>query len=76
MADGVHMFCDDGDLIDAMRANGFRTVLCIGKFPLCETADYERRLDATKSGGWALRKAGPETGAAPIALSCSYIAVS
>jgi hypothetical protein len=30
MADSVHMFCDDGDLIDAMRANGLRTVLCVG----------------------------------------------
>jgi SAM-dependent methyltransferase len=26
----VHMFCDDGDLIDVMRANGLRTVLCVG----------------------------------------------
>jgi len=26
----VHMFCDDGNLVDAMRANGLRTVLCVG----------------------------------------------
>lgn len=26
----VHMFCDDGGLVDAMRANGLRTVLCVG----------------------------------------------
>lgn len=26
----VHMFCDDGDLVDAIRANGLRTVLCVG----------------------------------------------
>jgi SAM-dependent methyltransferase len=26
----VHMFVDDGDLVDAMRANGLRTVLCVG----------------------------------------------
>jgi len=26
----VHLFCDDGDLVDVMRANGLRTVLCIG----------------------------------------------
>lgn len=30
MADAVHMFCDDGELIDAMRANALKTVLCIG----------------------------------------------
>ena len=24
------MFCDDGSLVDAMRANGLRTVLCVG----------------------------------------------
>ena len=26
----VHMFCDDGKLVDLMRANELRTVLCIG----------------------------------------------
>ncbi len=26
----VHMFVDDGALVDAMRANGLRTVLCVG----------------------------------------------
>lgn len=26
----VHLFCDDGELVDVMRANGFKTVLCIG----------------------------------------------
>lgn len=26
----VHMFCDDGHLVDAMRANGLKTVLCVG----------------------------------------------
>lgn len=26
----VHMFCDDGDLVDAMVANELRTVLCVG----------------------------------------------
>jgi len=26
----VHMFCNDGSLVDAMRANGLRTVLCVG----------------------------------------------
>ncbi|HWC15916.1 MAG TPA: class I SAM-dependent methyltransferase [Terriglobales bacterium] len=26
----VHIFVDDGELVDAMRANGLRTVLCIG----------------------------------------------
>jgi SAM-dependent methyltransferase len=30
MADFVHMFCDDGGLVDLMRANGLKTVLCIG----------------------------------------------
>jgi SAM-dependent methyltransferase len=30
MAEFVHMFCDDGDLVDVMRANGLRTVLCVG----------------------------------------------
>lgn len=30
MAGAVHDFCNDGALIDAMRANGLRTVLCIG----------------------------------------------
>ena len=26
----VHLFCDDGDLADVMRANGLKTVLCVG----------------------------------------------
>ena len=26
----IHMFVNDGQLVDAMRANGFRTVLCVG----------------------------------------------
>lgn len=26
----VHLFCDDGDLVDAMRAGGLKTVLCVG----------------------------------------------
>lgn len=26
----VHLFVDDGELVDAMRANGLRTVLCVG----------------------------------------------
>jgi hypothetical protein len=26
----VHLFCRDGKLVDAMRANGLRTVLCVG----------------------------------------------
>lgn len=26
----VHMFCDDGRLVDVMRANGLGTVLCVG----------------------------------------------
>ena len=26
----MHMFINDGQLVDAMRANGFRTVLCVG----------------------------------------------
>ena len=26
----VDMFCDDGELVDAMHANGFQTVLCVG----------------------------------------------
>jgi len=26
----VHMFCNDGELVDVMRANGLKTVLCIG----------------------------------------------
>ena len=30
VGDLVHLFCDDGDLVDAMRANGFKTVLCVG----------------------------------------------
>jgi SAM-dependent methyltransferase len=28
--DFVHLFCDDGDLVDTMRANGLNTVLCVG----------------------------------------------
>lgn len=28
--DFVHLFCDDGDLVDTMRANGLKTVLCVG----------------------------------------------
>ena len=28
--DFVHLFCDDGELVDTMRANGLNTVLCIG----------------------------------------------
>jgi len=27
---GVHMFVDDGELVDAMRANELKTVLCVG----------------------------------------------
>jgi hypothetical protein len=30
VGDFVHLFCEDGDLVDTMRANGFRTVLCVG----------------------------------------------
>jgi SAM-dependent methyltransferase len=30
VADWVHVFCDDGALVDLMRANGLRTVLCVG----------------------------------------------
>ena len=26
----VHMFCEDGELVDTMRANGLNTVLCVG----------------------------------------------
>lgn len=26
----VHLFCDDGYLVDVMRANGLKTVLCVG----------------------------------------------
>jgi SAM-dependent methyltransferase len=26
----VHIFCNDGDLVDLMRANGLKTVLCVG----------------------------------------------
>jgi SAM-dependent methyltransferase len=26
----VHLFCDDGELVDTMRANGLKTVLCVG----------------------------------------------
>lgn len=26
----VHLFCDDGPLVDAMRLNGLKTVLCVG----------------------------------------------
>ena len=26
----VHLFCDDGEIVDTMRANGLKTVLCIG----------------------------------------------
>jgi len=26
----VHRFCDDGSLVDTMRANGLNTVLCVG----------------------------------------------
>jgi len=26
----VHLFCDDGKLVDTMRANGLNTVLCVG----------------------------------------------
>ena len=30
MAGFVHMFVNDGELVDVMRANGLRTVLCVG----------------------------------------------
>jgi hypothetical protein len=30
--DFVHLFCDDGALVDTMRANGLNTVLCVGNF--------------------------------------------
>lgn len=30
VGDFVHLFCDDGELVDAMRANGLNTVLCVG----------------------------------------------
>lgn len=30
VGDFVHLFCDDGDLVDTMRANGLNTVLCVG----------------------------------------------
>jgi len=30
VADFVHLFCDDGELVDAMRLNGLKTVLCVG----------------------------------------------
>src|SRR2546426_7250186 len=30
VAEFVHLFVDDGDLVDAMRANGLSTVLCVG----------------------------------------------
>lgn len=26
----THLFCDDGELVDTMRANGLKTVLCVG----------------------------------------------
>jgi hypothetical protein len=26
----VHMFCEDWELVGAMRANGMKTVLCVG----------------------------------------------
>ena len=26
----VHLFCDDGDLVDTMRANELKTILCVG----------------------------------------------
>jgi hypothetical protein len=28
--DFVHLFCEDGQLVDAMRSNGLNTVLCVG----------------------------------------------
>jgi hypothetical protein len=30
VADFVHLFVDDGELVDAMRCSGFKTVLCVG----------------------------------------------
>ena len=30
VGDFVHLFCDDGDLVDTMRGNGLNTVLCVG----------------------------------------------
>jgi len=30
VGDFVHLFCNDGELVDAMRANGLKTVLCVG----------------------------------------------
>ena len=30
VGDFVHLFCDDGDLVDTMRANGLNTILCVG----------------------------------------------
>jgi hypothetical protein len=30
VGDFVHLFCDDGDLVDTMRANDLKTVLCVG----------------------------------------------
>lgn len=30
VAEFVHLFVDNGELVDAMRANGLRTVLCVG----------------------------------------------
>lgn len=30
VGDFVHLFCDDGELVDTMRANGLKTVLCVG----------------------------------------------
>jgi len=30
MAPFVDLFCDDGPLVDAMRVNGFSSILCVG----------------------------------------------
>jgi methyltransferase family protein len=30
VGDFVHLFCDDGPMVDTMRANGLNTVLCVG----------------------------------------------
>ncbi len=30
VGDFVHLFCDDGELVDTMRAHGLKTVLCVG----------------------------------------------
>lgn len=30
VGDFVHLFCDDGELVDTMRANNLKTVLCVG----------------------------------------------